>query len=195
MVTTLPEDIMAERKIVYLSGVTGVGKTTLSKEFAENHSGWRRVGGGEMLAKAYGHMSDAERDKLRDNTGYVVLMNQFLIVKAFQALLEETDENILFDGHCLVRTTDWKLRLVPTCILQRMGATKVVYVEEPSEVILERRRNDTLRPGREVETYEELVSRLACSEHVSRRYSRKLGIPYVGMMSPTAEEFAKAVLG
>lgn len=182
------------RQVCYLSGVTGAGKTTLSKAFVQEHAGWKRVSGGDMIMRATGQLPEAERDKLRDMTGYVARQNQLLILKSFHEVKTEIREHILFDGQCLVRAFDGVLRPIPASIAVRMGITKVVYLEEPPEVILERRKGDAERPGREDESLDEIAARLVVSEEICRRYARKAGVPFVHLVSPTSAAFAAAVL-
>ena len=157
------------RKIVYASGVTGVGKTTLIKQFVKENPNWIRVSGGDMIMKARGYLPEAERDKLREMTGFQARQNQLLMLKSFRETLAETDKNIVFDGQCLVRAYDGKLRPIPASIAVRMGISKVIFLSESPEIIKRRRRNDMERPNREDETYLEITERQAISEEICRR--------------------------
>jgi len=183
------------RKNVSLFGVTGVGKTTLTKGFIARHAGWIRVSGGDMIMKTLGQLPEEERDKLRDVDGRSSRRNQRLILQNFRQTWAETTENILFDGQCAVRAADGALRPIPAIVTVGMGVTKVIYLEVPPGEILLRREKDKQRPDREVETLDELIARMVVSQEICRRYAEKAGVPFVHLSSPTEDEFAEAVLG
>ncbi len=183
------------RQICFVSGVTGVGKTTRIKDFVANRPGWQRISGGDMIMRAIGQLPEAERDKLRIMTGPMARHHQRLLLKNFLEVAAETPENIVFDGQCAVRATDGILRPIPASITVRMKVTKVIYLDETVEVVLGRRKTDAERPGREDETWEQIADRMNVSEEICRRYAAKAGVPFVMLKQATAESFAAAVLG
>jgi adenylate kinase len=180
-----------DRSIILTFGLPGVGKTTLVKSFVSSNQGWIRLSGGDLISQG---MQEADRDKVRDSTPEELFESQLKLVQNFQLKLPQIFQNILFDGHCLVKMADGGLYQIPVEIIKELSPTAILFIDGSAETILKRRANDAQRPNREQESAEEIDQRRKVSMEICHKYSKELGIPFTVLYEPTNEKFQAEIL-
>lgn len=178
------------QKTIIVFGLPGAGKTTLIKDFIEVRKGFTRLSGGSLISE---NLSEQGRDYLRKQNEDQILSNQEKLVLNFLSKKNElSDRHIIFDGHCLVKDID-KLVKVPVEIIKRLKPDIIIFVDEDSETIIDRRSNDSNRPGRENETIAQLNTNRDLQIEICKNYSKETGVPFKIIKSPTIEEFESLI--
>ncbi len=180
-----------DRRIVLVVGLPGVGKTTLVRSFTSNNPAWVRTSGGDLIQQ---NLLESERDSLRSHSGDEVYQNQLIILKNFEKLLAKEQRNIVFDGHCLVKTLTGEYYPIPTEIIEGIGPGRIILLDATPATIIARREADTARPNREVETEEEIRQRQQLSVATCQKYAETLGISFLHLVEPTPTAFTAAIV-
>ena len=177
------------RKIFFVTGLSGIGKTTLIQDFIASTPHWKRVSGGDLLLQG----THASRDSLKNVSLEDKLHQQNVIVTRFNGFLDLNQENILFDGHVTMHVSDGNLFITPYEVLKNLHVTAVVVITGQPQTIFLRRKNDSLRL-REIEDVETIQHRQNLTLTICRDYASQLNIPMLELWEPTPEQFKASIL-
>lgn len=136
------------QKIIAITGISGVGKTTFIRNLAERFS-FQHLTGGSLIARAKDRAATT-RDKLRllglDE-------NQRLLIEGFMAARDHDVETVIFDGHAVIDGLTG-LASIPVGVFEAIGVCLMVHLEaDPLEIQHNRTRDsDRLRPTLSPET-------------------------------------------
>lgn len=155
-------------------GISGVGKTTLIKDFLQKSEGWSHIQAGSLIKSI---CQNTDRDKLRLSGKELILSNQKLMVTAFwQKIQFENLSKVIFDGHSII-DTGTELLAIPIEIIEALKPTKIVFVRNDPALILDRRLNDVSR-DRPVITLDNINKHQDFALETANNYSAILDIPF-----------------
>lgn len=184
--------LIKSQKTIIIFGLPGAGKTTLIKDFIEAREGFTRLSGGSLIGE---DLPEQDRDYLRKQKEDEILSNQEkLVLKFLRKKRELSGQHIIFDGHCLVKDRN-RLMKVPVEIIGRLEPDIIIFIDEDSETIINRRINDSNRPDRENETIPQLNANRDLQIEICKDYSTEIGVPFKLIKSPTNQEFESLIQG
>ncbi len=150
-------------KIVALTGISGVGKTTFLERLKE-HLVFQHLTGGSLIAAARDHEAP-KRDELR----YADLdENQRLLIHGFALARDLAAEIVILDGHVVI-DTDTGLTKLPTNVFRQLGVASMVHLETDPARIAANRAGDN---ARERPIYD--IDTLAAQQEASREHAKKI---------------------
>jgi adenylate kinase len=135
------------KKLIFVTGLPGVGKTTLAKRIAATRQ-FMYVSAGSLIISAH---QARERDELKDGD---VLDNQAILVGGFRAATRGYDGVILLDGHVMIRGQD-DLTVISESVFRELGCDHLVVLTNDPHQIANNLSQDTSRK-RLFRTIEEL---------------------------------------
>lgn len=181
---------MNRQKIVIVFGLPGAGKTTLIESALEKRNDFIRLSGGSLINA---ELPEHERDLLRrENTDQVLLNQKILLFNFRKKRAELKDKHIIFDGHCLVKSED-SVTVIPIGVIQGLEPDIIIFVDEASDVIIDRRNRDQTRPNREVESISDIDKNREMQIEICKDYSGRLNIPLEILTSPTLEDIERVL--
>lgn len=129
------EQLHVMGRLVCVFGIPGVGKTTLIRQFIQEHHHWQALSASGLLARLAhqlpSHLRLADRPSVEKN--------QFRIAQAVeQCRRESPDENWLLDAHSVIDNDDEWIG-VPAPIIDRIQPDSLIFVFDDAAHI-ERRR-------------------------------------------------------
>ena len=126
--------------VVVVTGIPGVGKTTVMKKAAEGIDIQFVTFGTVMvdIAKEMGLVKD--RDEMRKLT---VEQQKELQIKTAEKVAKM--ENVIVDTHCTIKTPKGYMPGLPEWVLKKLKPTAIVVVEADPEEIYNRRSKDKSR--------------------------------------------------
>lgn len=136
------------QKVVALTGISGVGKTTFLKEIAKRVS-FQHVTGGSLIAAARQAIPDC-----RDDMRFADLdQNQRLLTDGFAIARDPEIGLVIMDGHVVIDNGE-KLTELPSTVFRALGTSLIVHLEADPAWIAANRSRDTsrLRPKYAPET-------------------------------------------
>ena len=173
---------MNKQKVGVVFGLPGVGKTTLIESLLKTRNDFARLSGGSLINT---ELSAEERDVLRQQTKDQVMSNQNMLLFNFRKQKADLkDKHIIFDGHCAVKSGD-SITVIPVDVIQGLETDIIIFLDEPSDVIIDRRNRDKSRPNREVESASDIDKNRELQIKICRDYSNTLNIPLEILTSPT----------
>jgi len=194
---------MARGKIVIVTGIPGVGKTTVCREAealaAQEGLRLKVLNFGDVMVEI---MEKSGRPLHRDRLRRMSVSEQKVIQARAAAKLakaaEEAEGHIIIDTHMIIRTGTGYLPGLPKHVLDILKPDFLVLVETDPEEIAARRAKD-LAAGerlRDVRLMEELKEELAFSRMVASACSVLTGAPVVVIRNPSGgqREAARALL-
>ena len=121
------------QRVVAVTGISGVGKTTFLRELADLVT-FQHITGGSLIA-ANREASPDQRDALR----YADLdENQRLLIKGFEAARDPAADLVVFDGHVIIDDGSG-LQKLPAHVFRVLGVTMMVHLEaEPTRISINR---------------------------------------------------------
>ncbi|HVL49494.1 MAG TPA: adenylate kinase [Candidatus Thermoplasmatota archaeon] len=126
--------------VVVITGVPGVGKSTVI-EAARKHKGYKVVVyGTEMFNVAVARGLVKDRDEMRRLDPAV---QRDIQVKAAEAIAAMGD--VIVDTHCTIKTPRGYLPGLPAWVVQQLNPKQIILVEATPEEIAKRRTNDATR--------------------------------------------------
>lgn len=180
---------MQNNETILVFGLPGAGKTTLINEVLNVKENYVRLSGGSLIQ---GNLSEEERDQLRKTSKDGVLDNQEILVmnfiKAKQSFLNKT---VIFDGHCVVKNEE-QIVEIPLDVIKRLEPDLILFIDETSEVIMDRRKKDKSRPDREEEDKVSLDKNRQLQLKICEQYATSLNIGFESLLSPSVEMFIEA---
>jgi adenylate kinase len=178
----------APGRLVCVFGISGVGKTTLIRQFISVHSDWRALSAGELL----GDLTDTAPKDLRIAERHVIEGNQFSIAEAVQRYRRvNAATKYILDAHSVI-DNGREFVIVPTEVIARLGPDSLIFVFDDAALIRLRRASDRhrLRPIKSLDQIEE-EQRLAFD--VCLEYARELELDLCRIRSENLADFQVAV--
>lgn len=181
---------MTNQKIILVFGLSGVGKSTLIHEFLENRNDFIRVSGGSLIDC---NKKTEHRDELRTLAPCEILENQKQLIKNFSSIKKELcNKHIVFDGHCIIKNGA-SITEVPVDIIKNLFPNIIIFVEGTAEEIIERRKKDSTRPNREIETAAQIEEGILLQKSICSKYSSELGVPLKVIYASEIDKFAEII--
>ena len=136
--------------VIVVTGIPGVGKTTVMKKAAEGMNIKFVTFGTVMfeIAKEMGLVKD--RDEMRKLT---LEQQKELQIKSAEKVASMGD--VILDTHCTVKTPKGYMPGLPEWVIKKLKPTAIVIVEADPEEIYNRRVNDPTR-NRDPDTIEQI---------------------------------------
>ena len=131
---------MNKLKRIGLYGISGTGKTTILKEVANATSNLIWLEGSRLVTDAEG-LTLEEFKKLSDSEKY--FFREKAIERAFEIQTKE-NKHIIIDGHLVFVKGETEFENVMTKA-DAIFYTDYIYLNLPTEIILQRQQNDTER--------------------------------------------------
>lgn len=136
--------------VVIITGVPGVGKSTVINA-AQEHAGYKVVVyGTEMFNVAKQKGLVADRDEMRKLDPAV---QKEIQIAAAEAIAKMGD--VIVDTHCTIQTPKGYLPGLPEWVVRKLDPAQIILVEATPEEIRGRRENDTTRK-RDPDSVEEI---------------------------------------
>ncbi|MDD3977000.1 MAG: adenylate kinase [Methanomicrobium sp.] len=166
---------MSNSKKVVITGVPGVGKTTVIDASMEALKGeginYTSINFGTCMFEVacdQGVVSD--RDEMRKLDQEV----QRTLQKTAAQVISKISENVIIDTHCTVSTPSGYLAGLPSWVLEELKPDVIVLVETDEDQILKRRLSDTTRT-RDVEGYNSIKDHQRYNRYMAAAYSMFTG--------------------
>jgi adenylate kinase len=180
-------------KIIIVAGVPGAGKSTVLLE------AWKRVEkelnysivsfGTEMLNLCKEASLVANRDEMRNLSADVQEEMQWRTTKR----IAERPENVLLDTHCTIKTGSGSyLPGFTPRMLERMQPAAIVLVDAHEAEIRGRRKLDKSRPGRTIESGDDILEHKLINRAYAAAYSARSGC-LLRIIQNNTGEFEQAV--
>jgi adenylate kinase len=126
--------------VIVVTGIPGVGKTTVMKKAAEGMDIDFVTFGTVMSDLAIEMKLVKDRDEMRKLT---LDQQKNLQIKSAEKIADMG--NVILDTHCTVKTPKGYMPGLPEWVIKRINPTAIVVVEADSEEIFNRRANDPSR--------------------------------------------------
>lgn len=152
--------------VIVVTGIPGVGKTTVMKKAAEGMDIQFVTMGTVMfeIAKEEGLVQD--RDDMRKLT---LIQQRELQIKSAEKV--GSMGNVILDTHCTIKTPKGYMPGLPEWVIKKLNPTAIVLVEASPKEIYDRRANDATRnrdPDSEEEINEhQMMNRAAAMSYAS----------------------------
>jgi adenylate kinase len=157
--------------IVFLSGLSGVGKTTTAQAFVVRHTQFRHVIASHLIRRA-----GASTQKLDYSQ---VKQNQIILLREFAAIRNSFSNcHILLDGHMIIEINEGEF-IVDDNVINGLSVTHfIALIDNPNRVYSTKRnaRKFSLSPN-ELER----LQRLEVTE--TRRQAERTGCPFFQIRS------------
>ena len=155
--------------VIVVTGIPGVGKTTVMKKAAEGMDIQFVTFGTVMadIAKELGLVQD--RDDMRKLT---LEQQKDLQIKTAERVASMG--NVILDTHCTIKTPKGYMPGLPEWVVKKLNPTAIVVVEADAEEIFNRRVNDTTR-NRDPDTKEEINEQQMMNRAAAMAYAALTG--------------------
>ncbi len=151
--------------VIVVTGIPGVGKTTVMKKAAEGLDIAFVTFGTVMvkIAKELGYVKN--RDDMRKLTLKEQRELQVLSAKKVQSM-----KNVILDTHCTIKTPQGYMPGLPEWVITKLKPQSIVLVEADPKEIFNRRKKDTTR-NRDPDTVEEIKEHQMMNRCAAMSYS------------------------
>jgi len=155
--------------VIVVTGIPGVGKTTVMKQAAEGLDIEFVTFGSVMIdiAKEMGLVKD--RDEMRKLT-----LEQQKDLQIHSAEKVASMGNVILDTHCTVKTPKGYMPGLPEWVLKKLKPTAIVVVEADPEEIFNRRAKDETR-NRDPDTREQINEHQTINRAAAMSYATLTG--------------------
>jgi len=155
--------------IIVVTGIPGVGKTTVMKKAAEGIDIEFVTFGTVMeeIAKKIGLIKN--RDEMRRLT---LEQQKELQIKSAEKVAKMG--NVILDTHCTVKTPKGYMPGLPEWVIKKLGPTAIVIVEADPKEIFDRRANDPTR-NRDPDSIEQIAEHQMINRAVAMAYAALSG--------------------
>jgi len=155
--------------VIVVTGIPGVGKTTVMKQAAKGLDIKFVTFGTVMIdiAKEMGLVKD--RDEMRKLT-----LEQQKDLQIRSAEKVASMGNVILDTHCTVKTPKGYMPGLPEWVLKKLMPTAIVVVEADSEEIFNRRANDETR-NRDPDTVDQITEHQQINRAAAMSYAALTG--------------------
>ena len=160
------EDIMG---VIIVTGIPGVGKTTVMKKAAKGMDIQFVTFGTVMIdiAKEMGLAKD--RDEMRELS---LEQQKQLQIKTAEKVAQM--KNVIVDTHCTIKTPRGYMPGLPEWVIKKLNPTALVVVEADSEEIYNRRAKDATR-NRDPDSEEEIAEHQQINRAIAMAYAALTG--------------------
>jgi adenylate kinase len=155
--------------VIVVTGIPGVGKTTVMKQATEGLNIEFVTFGSVMIdiAKDMGIVKD--RDEMRKLT---LDQQKDLQIRSAEKVASMGD--VILDTHCTIKTPKGYMPGLPEWVLKKLKPTAIVVVEADSNEIFNRRARDMAR-NRDPDTEEEIIEHQQINRAAAMSYAALTG--------------------
>jgi len=130
--------------VIFLTGISGVGKSDFIKNFVTTREGFIHLKGSDLLAEGLEKTSPYKNEVILDHHEEVSF-NQNLILEEFKNNIKKGEYKlIIFDGHIIVEI-EKELIPIPKEIIAGLEPIKIIFLTGSPEEIQKRRTKDKNR--------------------------------------------------
>ncbi len=155
--------------VIVVTGIPGVGKTTVMKRAAEGINIEFVTFGTVMVNIAQERKMVKNRDEMRKLT-----LDQQRDLQIRSAEKVAKMGNVILDTHCTIKTPQGYMPGLPEWVIKRLNPTSIVIVEASPEEIYNRRAKDTSR-NRDPDTIEQINEHQQINRAVAMAYATLTG--------------------
>jgi adenylate kinase len=155
--------------IIVVTGIPGVGKTTVMKKAAEGMDIQFVTFGTVMIEIAQELKLVKDRDEMRKLT---LDQQKKLQIKTAERIAKM--KNVILDTHCTVKTPKGYLPGLPEWVVKKINPTAIVLVEADPEEIYNRRASDKTR-NRDPDTKEQINEHQMINRAAAMAYAALTG--------------------
>jgi adenylate kinase len=155
--------------VIVVTGIPGVGKTTVMKKAAEGMDIEFVTFGTVMSDIAIKMGLVKERDEMRKLT---LEQQKKLQIKSAEKVAKMA--NVILDTHCTVKTPKGYMPGLPEWVIKKLNPTAIVLVEADSEEIYNRRAGDPTR-NRDPDTKEQIEEHQMMNRAAAMAYATLCG--------------------
>jgi adenylate kinase len=155
--------------VIIVTGIPGVGKTTVMKKAAEGITIDFVTFGTVMIDIAKDLSMVQDRDEIRKLT---LDQQKELQIKTAEKVADMKE--VIVDTHCTIKTPQGYMPGLPEWVIKRLNPVALVVVEADPEEILQRRQRDTTR-NRDPDTLEEIKQHQEINRAVAMSYAALSG--------------------
>jgi adenylate kinase len=159
--------------VIIVTGIPGVGKTTVMKKAAEGMNIEFVTFGTVMEEIAKGTGLVKNRDEMRKLT---LKQQKDLQIKTAEKVAKK--ENVIVDTHCTIKTSKGYMPGLPEWVIKKLKPTAIVIVEADPDEIYNRRANDSTR-NRDPDSKEQI------NEH--QQINRSAAMAYAALSGSTVK--------
>ena len=155
--------------VIVVTGIPGVGKTTVMQKAAEGMDIKFVTFGTVMIdiAKETGLVKD--RDEMRKLT---LEQQKKLQIKTAERIAKM--KNVILDTHCTIKTTKGYMPGLPEWVIKKINPTAIIIVEANPEEIYNRRAKDKTR-NRDPDTIEQINEHQMMNRAAAMAYAALTG--------------------
>jgi len=175
--------------VIIVTGIPGVGKTTVMKKAAEGMD-IQFVTFGTVMADIAEKKGLVEnRDKMRKLS---LEQQKDLQIKSAEKIASMG--NVILDTHCTIKTPQGYMPGLPEWVIKKLQPQTIVIVEADPEEIWQRRAKDTTR-NRDLDTKDEIAEHQQVNRAIAMAYASLSGatVKIVFNHDNAIEEAAKQV--
>jgi adenylate kinase len=174
--------------LIIVFGVSGVGKTTLCRDFAARHPEFLHLTASTLIRHSLRTTAEVLRCSSRDE----ILQNQLILRRALEGELKtQRASKCLLDGQCVI-DNGREVIVLPSGLISPLRPSGLLLLEEKPEKIFERREADCYR--RPLRTVSELSEQIKINRSTVSDYSDALRIPFRVVEAPDYGVFETALL-
>jgi adenylate kinase len=155
--------------IIVVTGIPGVGKTTVMKKAAEGMDITFVTFGTVMIEIAQKMKLVKDRDEMRKLT---LEQQKKLQIKTAERIAKM--KNVILDTHCTVKTPKGYMPGLPEWVVKKINPTAIVLVEADPEEIYNRRASDKTR-NRDPDTKEQINEHQMINRAAAMAYAALTG--------------------
>src|SRR5512137_1888853 len=155
--------------VIVVTGIPGVGKTTVMKKAAEGMDINFVTFGTVMIEIAQEMKLVKNRDEMRKLT---LEQQKKLQIKTAERIAKM--KNVILDTHCTVKTPKGYMPGLPEWVVRKLNPTAIVIVEADPQEIFDRRAKDTTR-SRDPDSVEKIAEHQMMNRAVAMAYATLTG--------------------
>jgi len=155
--------------IIIVTGIPGVGKTTVMKKATEGMDINFVTFGTVMIEIAQEMKLVKDRDEMRKLT---LEQQKKLQIKTAERIAKM--KNVILDTHCTIKTAKGYMPGLPEWVIKKINPTAIVLVEADPEEIYNRRASDKTR-NRDPDTKEQINEHQMMNRAAAMAYSALTG--------------------
>ena len=155
--------------VIVVTGIPGVGKTTVMKRAAEGMDIQFATFGSVMIDLAKEANLVKDRDEMRSLS---LEQQKELQIKTAEKVAQMKD--VIVDTHCTVKTPKGYMPGLPEWVIKKLNPTTIVIVEADPEEIYNRRAKDTSR-NRDPDSEEKIAEHQQINRAAAMAYAALTG--------------------
>jgi adenylate kinase len=182
-------DAEVKRRVVFVCGIAGVGKSFLIKEYVNLTVGAAAWSASEIIGEA---RKNLDQEYLRNLAHDELRRSQELLLAGFQLRISAANfDAILLDGHSVI-DNDAGMFPIPAWLIGQIAPRAIIHVEDEVTTIFKRRMEDIRRP-RPPRNLEQLAAYQQLSLEACHSLRAELGIVLNRVRAGSVQEFKFAV--